>query len=61
LSATQRIYFAIKPVDTRKEFNDLWAQASGNIRQDRFAGSFSGFTDKDRIRLEILFLVGSGV
>ena len=60
-ATTQRIYLAVEPVDMRKQFNGLWALASEKLREDPFKGSLFVFTNKDRDRLKILYLDGSGV
>lgn len=61
LSATQRIYLAVEPVDMRKQFNGLWSLAAQQLREDPFGGAMFVFTNKTRDRLKILFWDGTGV
>lgn len=55
-----KVYLAVEPVDMRKSFNGLWAEASGRLREDPFGGALFVFANKSRDRLKILYWDGSG-
>ena len=38
-SPNQRIYLAVEPIDMRKQFNGLWAMASGRLSVNPFDGA----------------------
>jgi len=56
-----KVYLAVQPVDMRKSFNGLWAEASEVLEEDPFSGSLFVFTNKRRDRIKILYWDGSGV
>ncbi len=56
-----KVYLAVEPVDMRKSFNGLWAEASDRLREDPFSGALFVFANKRRDRLKILYWDGSGV
>ena len=55
-----RVYLAVQPVDMRKSFNGLWAEASEQLKEDPFSGALFVFANKRRDRLKILYWDGSG-
>jgi transposase len=55
-----RVYLAVQPVDMRKSFNGLWAEASTQLKEDPFSGALFVFANKRRDRLKILYWDGSG-
>lgn len=55
-----RVYLAVHPVDMRKSFNGLWAEASVQLKEDPFSGALFVFANKRRDRLKILYWDGSG-
>ena len=55
-----RVYLAVQPVDMRKSFSGLWAEASTQLREDPFTGALFAFSNKRRDRLKILYWDGSG-
>lgn len=56
-----RIFLAIEPVDMRKQFNGLWAQAVERLKEDPRSGAVFVFGNKDRDRVKLLYWDGSGV
>lgn len=56
-----KVYLAVQPVDMRKSFNGLWAEASEVLQEDPFSGSLFVFANKRRDRIKILYWDGSGV
>lgn len=56
-----KVYLAVDPVDMRKSFNGLWAEASEQLKEDPFGGALFVFTNKRRDRIKILYWDGSGV
>lgn len=56
-----RVYLAVKPVDMRKSFDGLWAEATRALGSDPFAGTLFVFSNKKRNLLKILHWDGSGV
>lgn len=56
-----RVYLAVKPVDMRKSFDGLWAEATRALGGDPYAGSLFVFSNKKRNLLKILHWDGSGV
>ena len=56
-----RVYLAVQPVDMRKSFNGLWAEASEVLDEDPFSGALFVFSNKRRDRLKILYWDGDGV
>lgn len=59
--ATVRIFLAVEPVDMRKQFNGLWAEAQGRLQEDPFDGALFVFTNKRRNLVKLLYWDGSGV
>jgi transposase len=59
--ATIRIFLAVEPVDMRKQFNGLWAEAQGRLEEDSFNGALFVFTNKRRNLVKLLYWYGSGV
>lgn len=57
---TLRIYLAVEPVDMRKQFNGLWAQAVERLQEDPREGALFVFTNRDRDRLKMLYWDGTG-
>lgn len=55
-----QVYLAVAPVDMRKSFDGLWAEASEVLREDPFSGSLFVFSNKRRNRVKILYWDGSG-
>lgn len=55
-----KVYLGVDPVDMRKSFNGLWAQASKRLREDPFSGALFVFTNRRRDRIKILYWDGSG-
>ena len=55
-----KVYLSVEPVDMRKSFNGLWAEASERLREDPFAGALFVFANKRCDRLKILYWDGSG-
>ena len=49
-----RVYLCSQPVDMRKSFNGLWAEAQERLHEDPFSGSLFLFTNRERNRLKIL-------
>ena len=60
-SPNQRIYLAVEPIYMQKQFNGLWAMASGRLSVNPFDGAMFCFTNKEKDRVKILFGDGSGV
>lgn len=58
--AQTKVFLAVEPVDMRKSFNGLWAEAVHTLREDPFDGSLFVFTNKRRDRIKILYWDGSG-
>lgn len=56
-----KVYLAVEPVDMRKSFNGLWAEASNRLRENPFGGALFVFTNKQRNRIKILYWDGTGV
>ena len=56
-----RIFLCADPVDMRKSFNGLWAEAQQRLNEDPFNGALFLFTNRARNRLKILYWDGSGV
>lgn len=56
-----KVYLAVEPVDMRKSFNGLWAEASNRLRENPFDGALFVFTNKQRNRIKILYWDGTGV
>ena len=56
-----KVYLAVAPVDMRKSFNGLWAEASEHLGEDPFSGALFVFANKRRDRIKILYWDGSGV
>lgn len=56
-----RVYLGLNPVDMRKSFNGLWAEAVGKLGEDPFTGALFVFTNKARDRIKVLYWDGSGV
>ena len=56
-----RVYLCSQPVDMRKSFNGLWAEAQERLHEDPFSGALFLFTNRERNRLKILHWDGSGV
>ena len=52
-NASQRIYLAVEPVDMRKQFNGLWAQAKEVLLEDPMGGALFVFTNKERDRIKM--------
>lgn len=59
--ANLRILLAVEPVDMRKQFNGLWAEAQHRLGEDPFGGSLFVFTNKRRNMVKLLYWDGSGV
>ncbi|HSR54540.1 MAG TPA: IS66 family insertion sequence element accessory protein TnpB [Acidobacteriota bacterium] len=59
--ASLRIFLAVEPVDMRKQFNGLWAQAEGHLGEDPFGGALFVFTNKRRNLVKMLYWDGTGV
>lgn len=55
-----KVYLAAEPVDMRKSFNGLWAEAAERLRENPFEGGLFVFANKRRDRLKILYWDGSG-
>jgi len=55
-----KVYLAAEPVDMRKSFNGLWAEATERLRENPFEGGLFVFANKRRDRLKILYWDGSG-
>lgn len=55
-----KVYLAVEPVDMRKQFNGLWAEAQERLREDPFCGALFVFSNKRRDRVKILYWDGSG-
>lgn len=55
-----KVFLAVEPVDMRKSFNGLWAEANNTLRENPFSGALFVFTNKRRDRLKILYWDGSG-
>ncbi len=58
--AQTKVFVAIDPVDMRKSFNGLWAEATNHLRENPFEGALFVFTNKRRDRVKILYWDGSG-
>lgn len=56
-----KVFLALKPVDMRKSFNGLWAEASERLGENPFGGALFVFTNKQRNRIKILYWDGTGV
>lgn len=59
-SPTTRIFLAVEPVDMRKQFNGLWAEAEGKLKEDPFAGALFVFTNRRRNLVKVLYWDGHG-
>ena len=59
--ASMRVFLAVEAVDMRKQFNGLWAEAQGKLREDPFSGALFVFTNKRRNLVKLLYWDGSGV
>jgi transposase len=56
-----KVYLAVEPVDMRKHFDGLWAQAEQHLGEDPRGGALFVFTNKERNRLKMLYFDGTGV
>lgn len=56
-----KIYLAVQPVDMRKHFDGLWAEAEQHLGEDPKSGALFVFTNKSRDRLKLLYWDGTGV
>jgi transposase len=56
-----RIFVATAPVDMRKQFNGLWAEAQERLKEDPRDGAVFAFINKSRDRLKLLYWDGTGV
>ena len=55
-----RVYLWVQSVDMRKSFNELWAEARTQLREDPFHGALLFvFSNKRRDGLKILYWHGS--
>jgi len=60
LPTALKIYLAVEPVDMRKQFNGLWAQAQEKLGEDPRQGAVFVFINKPRDRLKMLYWDGTG-
>ncbi len=58
---TWKIYLAVEPVDMRKQYDGLWAQAEQHLGEDPRLGALFVFTNKDRNRIKMLYWDTTGV
>jgi transposase len=56
-----KIYLAVEPVDMRKHFDGLWAEAEQHLGEDPKQGALFVFANRARDRLKLLYWDGSGV
>ena len=56
-----KIYLAVEPVDMRKHFEGLWAEAEQHLGEDPKQGALFVFANRARDRLKLLYWDGSGV
>lgn len=59
--ASLRVFVATAPVDMRKQFNGLWAEAQERLKEDPRGGAIFAFCNKSRDRLKLLYWDGTGV
>lgn len=59
--ASFRVFVATAPVDMRKQFNGLWAEAQERLKEDPRQGALFAFSNKSRDRLKLLYWDGTGV
>jgi transposase len=58
---TWRIYLGVEPVDMRKHFDGLWAEAELHLGENPRTGALFVFANKERNRLKMLYWDGTGV
>jgi transposase len=58
---TWRIYLGVEPVDMRKHFDGLWAEAELHLGENPRLGALFVFANKERNRLKMLYWDGTGV
>ena len=56
-----KIYLAVAPVDMRKQFNGLWAEAEHQLKIDPRQGAVFVFGNRQRDRIKLLYWDGTGV
>ena len=56
-----KVFVAVEPVDMRKHFDGLWAQAELHLGENPRQGALFVFANKDRNRLKMLYWDGTGV
>ena len=56
-----KVYLAVEPVDMRKHFDGLWAEAELHLRENPRMGALFVFANKERNRLKMLYWDGTGV
>lgn len=56
-----KIYLAVAPVDMRKQFNGLWAEAEHQLKIDPRQGAVFVFSNRQRDRIKLLYWDGTGV
>jgi len=60
-SGNLKIFLSVEPVDMRKQFNGLWAEAQERLKEDPFEGALFVFTNKRRNLLKLLYWDGNGL
>lgn len=60
-SASLRIYLGVEPVDMRKSFNGLFAQAKRHLGRDPLDGAVYMFANRRRTLVKILYWDGTGI
>ena len=58
---TWKIYLAVEPVDMRKQYDGLWAQAEQHLGENPRQGALFVFSNKDRNRIKMLYCDGTGI
>ena len=57
---TWKIYLAVEPVDMRKHYDGLWAQAEQHLGENPRQGALFVFSNKERNRIKMLYWDGTG-
>ena len=61
VSPATRIFVALNPVDMRKNFNGLYADAQSVLGEDPLTGHLFVFTNRLKNRVKVLYWDGSGL
>ena len=56
-----KVYLAVQPVDMRKHFEGLWAEAEQHLGENPKGGALFVFGNRARDRVKLLYWDGTGV